>query len=118
MFKVECPGCKAPYQVDERRVPPTGLKMRCPKCGSSFKVDSPGSHGEAPLARGAVLGLNADSMPPPALAGPPRAATASSPSLSNSLKTTMLGVGNPLASAAPKPAAPAAAPSAAPVSAP
>jgi len=20
MFKVECPGCKAPYQVDERRI--------------------------------------------------------------------------------------------------
>ena len=41
MFKVECPGCKAPYQVDERRVPSTGLKMRCPKCGTSFKVDPP-----------------------------------------------------------------------------
>src|SRR5688500_16069053 len=41
MFKVECPGCKAPYQVDERRVPSTGLKMRCPKCGTSFQVDPP-----------------------------------------------------------------------------
>src|SRR5687768_10453590 len=41
MFKVECPGCKAPYQVDERRVPSTGLKMRCPKCGTSFQVEPP-----------------------------------------------------------------------------
>src|SRR5215216_1073533 len=41
MFKVECPGCKAPYQVDERRVPSSGLKMRCPKCGTSFQVDPP-----------------------------------------------------------------------------
>ena len=41
MFKVECPGCRAPYQVDERRVPSTGLKMRCPKCGTSFQVDPP-----------------------------------------------------------------------------
>lgn len=41
MFKVECPGCKAPYQVDERRIPSSGLKMRCPKCGTSFKVDAP-----------------------------------------------------------------------------
>src|SRR6186997_2244121 len=41
MFKVECPGCKAPYQVDERRVPSSGLKMRCPKCGTSFHVDPP-----------------------------------------------------------------------------
>jgi predicted Zn finger-like uncharacterized protein len=41
MFKVECPGCKAPYQVDERRVPSSGLKMRCPKCGTSFQVEAP-----------------------------------------------------------------------------
>ncbi len=41
MFKVNCPGCEAPYQVEERRVPTTGLKMRCPKCGTSFQVDSP-----------------------------------------------------------------------------
>src|SRR6187402_2384169 len=41
MFKVECPGCKAPYQVDERRVPASGLKMRCPKCGASFQVEAP-----------------------------------------------------------------------------
>lgn len=41
MFKVECLGCQAPYQVDERRVPEKGLKMRCPKCGTSFKVDPP-----------------------------------------------------------------------------
>lgn len=41
MFKVECPGCQAPYQVDERRVPATGLGMRCPKCGTSFTVNRP-----------------------------------------------------------------------------
>jgi predicted Zn finger-like uncharacterized protein len=41
MFKVECPACKAPYQVDERRVPQNGLKMRCPKCGTSFQVEPP-----------------------------------------------------------------------------
>jgi predicted Zn finger-like uncharacterized protein len=41
MFKVECLGCQAPYQVDERRVPEKGLKMRCPKCGTSFKVEPP-----------------------------------------------------------------------------
>src|SRR5688500_2230393 len=51
MFKVECPGCRAPYQVDERRVPSNGLKMRCPKCTTSFKVDPP-----AAAQGGAVLG--------------------------------------------------------------
>jgi predicted Zn finger-like uncharacterized protein len=40
MLKVECESCQAPYQVDERRVPRTGLKMRCPKCGHSFVVNN------------------------------------------------------------------------------
>lgn len=43
MVKVECESCKAPYQVDERRIPAGGLKMRCPKCGHSFTVTLPGT---------------------------------------------------------------------------
>jgi len=43
MFTVECPGCKASYQVDERRVPATGLRMRCPKCSTAFVVEKPNS---------------------------------------------------------------------------
>ena len=81
MFKVECPGCKAPYQVDERRIPSSGLKMRCPKCGTSFKVDPPSDTrrtGPTPVL-GGVLGV-ADSVPPPALAPP------------EPTKGTMLGV--------------------------
>src|SRR5688572_12500278 len=83
MFKVECPGCKAPYQVDERRVPKTGLKMRCPKCGTSFKVDSPGeSFAPAPVL-GAALGLTGDE-------GSVRSRSAGA-----GLKSTMLGVAAP-----------------------
>ena len=40
MLRVECESCKSPYQVDERRVPAQGLKMRCPKCGTTFMVRS------------------------------------------------------------------------------
>src|SRR5277367_3979500 len=62
MLKVECESCKAPYQIDERRVPPTGLKMRCPKCGHSFLVTNP--------AAGAAAGAPAKPAvaPPPAVA--------------------------------------------------
>ncbi|EYF03927.1 tetratricopeptide repeat protein [Chondromyces apiculatus] len=49
VVKVECDGCKSPYQVDERRIPPTGLKMRCPKCGKSLLVSKPGAE-PAPAA--------------------------------------------------------------------
>src|SRR5688572_6321742 len=58
MFKVECLGCQAPYQVDEKRVPEKGLKMRCPKCGTSFKVEPPAKLG---------LSASAASAPPPAV---------------------------------------------------
>jgi predicted Zn finger-like uncharacterized protein len=63
MLKVECESCKAPYQVDERRVPPTGLKMRCPKCGHTFLVTDP-SKGGAPSAD-AGGGGPAKGAPPP-----------------------------------------------------
>ena len=41
MLKVECESCGTPFQVDEKRVPPTGLRMRCPKCGHAFTVVQP-----------------------------------------------------------------------------
>jgi predicted Zn finger-like uncharacterized protein len=43
MLRIACESCKAPYQVDERRVPPKGLKMRCPKCGTTFLVTLQGT---------------------------------------------------------------------------
>ncbi len=90
MFKVECPGCKAPYQVDERRIPSSGLKMRCPKCGTSFKVDSPSDPrrtGTSPVL-GGVLGMTeTDSVAPPAAAP------------ADPLKGTMVGVAPPRAAA-------------------
>ena len=87
MLKVECESCKAPYQVDERRVPPTGLKMRCPKCGHTFLVTDPSKGGGAAAAPG-------------------DGSTASKPQM----KQTMVGVGAFGAGKAPpmpaKPAAP------------
>jgi predicted Zn finger-like uncharacterized protein len=43
MLRIECESCHAPYQVDERRIPPQGLKMRCPKCGHTFSVQKDGA---------------------------------------------------------------------------
>jgi predicted Zn finger-like uncharacterized protein len=90
MLKVECESCKAPYQVDERRVPPTGLKMRCPKCGHTFLVTDPSK------------GAGAAPAPPQA----PGAAPADRPKM----KQTMVGVGAfGAGKAPPMPAKPAAA---------
>jgi predicted Zn finger-like uncharacterized protein len=119
MFKVECPGCKAPYQVDERRIPSSGLKMRCPKCGTSFKVDPPSDTrrtGPTP-----VLGV-VDSAPPPAVAPPPDPVKGTmlgvAPQRSSALKGTMLGVAPAAAISPPRAAAPQAAAPQAPAAAP
>jgi predicted Zn finger-like uncharacterized protein len=129
MFKVECPGCKAPYQVDERRIPSSGLKMRCPKCGTSFKVDPPVEGQRSGPASGAVFGIGSEteSAPPPALSAPaPKpsvdlrgtivgvapAASAlppARPAVPSNFKGTMMGVA-PAAMGAPRPPAPPARP--------
>lgn len=52
-MQVACPACTAEYPVNERRLPATGLKMRCPKCGSRFHVHPDGrteGEGAAPAA--------------------------------------------------------------------
>jgi predicted Zn finger-like uncharacterized protein len=94
MFKVECPGCKAPYQVDERRVPPAGLKMRCPKCGTSFQVDPPPAdpRGTSPNP---VLGAAPSADAPGASGGAP-AAKPPLPKKKPAMKGTMIGVAPPL----------------------
>jgi len=37
-MKINCPGCKAPFNIDDHRIPEAGLKMRCPKCNTGFLV--------------------------------------------------------------------------------
>ncbi|MGO9713108.1 MAG: tetratricopeptide repeat protein [Polyangiaceae bacterium] len=74
MLKVECESCKAPYQIDERRVPAAGLKMRCPKCGHSFVVKNSGvAAGPAPTAAPPrVVPRGPEAAPPkPAPPAPP-----------------------------------------------
>lgn len=87
MFKVECPGCKANYNVDERRVPPTsGMKMRCPKCSTTFMVRRPGDGDDLPAVAGADLPAVRSAAPsaPAAQAAPPPA---------RARKQTVLGLG-------------------------
>ncbi len=107
MIKVECESCKAPYELDEKRIPDKGMKMRCPKCGTSFLVTkSGGGASPAPpapppspgIGKGTVMGIapGAIPVPPsPAAAAPAPPAPAPAP---------------PAPAAAPAPPAPAPAP--------
>src|SRR5579872_1119749 len=104
MLKVECESCKAPYQLDERRVPPAGLKMRCPKCGHSFLVTNPNAPGAAatPAAPPAAPspGPTAGAVPGKPPPGPPSAVTR---------QRTIVGIAPPAPPAAPTQKMPAAA---------
>ncbi len=48
-MRVACPTCSSEYNIDERRVPPGGLNVRCPKCQGAFPVRPP--HGSATAVR-------------------------------------------------------------------
>ena len=60
-MNVNCPGCNNSYRLDERRIPDSGQRMKCPKCGVSFRVSPTGVTTEsstapaAPAARASVL---------------------------------------------------------------
>jgi len=45
-MKIECPGCHLAGNIDDSRVPATGLAMICPKCQKHFTVEHPVSGAE------------------------------------------------------------------------
>src|SRR3954469_7182436 len=40
-MRIQCPHCPAVYELDDGRVPPAGLSIKCPKCKSGFTVHRP-----------------------------------------------------------------------------
>ncbi len=57
MIETACFSCGAPHSMRESRVPPQGLKVRCP-CGASFKISPDGrtsEHGRNEAASAAAL---------------------------------------------------------------
>ena len=40
-MEVRCDKCQARYRVDDARIGPQGLTMRCGKCQNTFKVTRP-----------------------------------------------------------------------------
>ncbi len=43
-----CPGCKVRYRIDREKIPPEGLRMRCSRCESIFRVRPPTAGAAAP----------------------------------------------------------------------
>src|SRR5216683_1145514 len=133
---VRCDKCQARYRIDEARVGPQGLAMRCGKCGNTFRatretaqpVAEPASAPPAPApapvtaaappARAAVpvaaAAKPAAAPPVPAKPpAPPAAATRAAPKPSEGGGATVMFSAPPTAAAAVIPAGGAAAPRAA-----
>ena len=58
-MKISCPNCPAAYELDEGRIPPAGLSIKCPKCKVPFVVHKPKAD------EGAATGKAAFAVPLP-----------------------------------------------------
>ncbi len=55
-MKVQCEKCRAEYEIDESRVPPEGLQIKCPRCSATFIV---ARGGDVPETAGDLFDLGA-----------------------------------------------------------
>ncbi|HSM93468.1 MAG TPA: zinc-ribbon domain-containing protein, partial [Anaeromyxobacteraceae bacterium] len=81
-MKVTCPHCGALYSIDDRRIPATGLNVKCPKCAAAFPVRREAAP-PAPPAEELSFGAPQGAIPLPApenpFAPPPPAAVEDNP---------------------------------------
>jgi predicted Zn finger-like uncharacterized protein len=68
-MKVACPHCTVAYTIDDRRIPASGLNVRCPKCRQTFPVRK---EPEATPPVEAAIPLPAPAAPEPIAPPPPR----------------------------------------------
>src|SRR3954471_12649352 len=77
---VRCDQCQARYRIDDSRVGPKGLAMRCGKCGNTFRLARDGTISKAFAAKGEPAGLPTPSAATPLSVDPiPPATTAAAP---------------------------------------
>ncbi|MGZ6028811.1 MAG: tetratricopeptide repeat protein, partial [Myxococcaceae bacterium] len=72
-MRVTCPSCQAAYNIDERRIPPGGAKLKCSACQTLIPLRAPQAAAPAPSVAG--VRLNEGAVPLPGL-GPDGAAAA------------------------------------------
>jgi len=113
-MRVTCPSCQAAYNIDERRIPPGGAKLKCSACQTLIPLRPPPSTAGVRLDEGAVplpgLGLGAASPPLPQLTQRPP----ERPPVSESLTTGVIPLPPARTPSGPVPAITAAAPVAPP----
>jgi predicted Zn finger-like uncharacterized protein len=64
--QISCPSCSAQYNVDEGRIPPQGVSIKCPRCQHQFVVPSPKAEpGAAPTGSVPLPGASSGAVPLP-----------------------------------------------------
>src|SRR5689334_12337249 len=63
-MKVSCPSCQTNYNIDDKRIPPGGAKLKCARCQNTFpiKAEEPVS---APPPAPAAIPLPGAAAPQP-----------------------------------------------------
>ncbi|MGZ3459834.1 MAG: zinc-ribbon domain-containing protein, partial [Archangium sp.] len=73
-MKVSCPSCQTNYNIDDKRIPPGGAKLKCARCQNTFPIKADESVSE-PAPAAVPLPGPAESAPTHAVSIPvPRAA--------------------------------------------
>ncbi|HYS08827.1 MAG TPA: tetratricopeptide repeat protein [Myxococcales bacterium] len=67
-MKISCPNCSAAYELDDARVPPSGLNIKCPKCKNPFTVHRPKGDAAKPPAKAGKSAPPGGKAPPPKMA--------------------------------------------------
>ncbi|HEY0092963.1 MAG TPA: zinc-ribbon domain-containing protein, partial [Archangium sp.] len=49
-MKVSCPSCQTNYNIDDKRIPPGGAKLKCARCQNTFPIKPGGDAAAAPAA--------------------------------------------------------------------
>ncbi|KFE63861.1 tetratricopeptide repeat protein [Hyalangium minutum] len=76
-MKVSCPTCQTNYNIDDKRIPPGGAKLKCAKCQNTFPIRPPSEGMPTPVAiplPGAAATPSSAAIPLPGAAAPQSAA--------------------------------------------
>ena len=70
-MRATCPSCHTNYNIDDKRIPPGGAKLKCAKCQTLFSTKSATSVGPVPLPASSNSGARAaaSSVPLPSASG-------------------------------------------------
>src|SRR5713226_2611880 len=64
LMRVTCPSCQTNYNIDDKRIPAGGAKLKCTKCQTTFPI-KPGAGGTSPAVVPLPGGPGAGAVPLP-----------------------------------------------------